>query len=192
MNRNQILSISWTPGQILKIFYMLFCIHHIEMTCKARFHYHLSKVKVIADCKRSHVKIWCMLHISWNAHLILLIFLIHVHLIYTSVIQLTGALQKNQCKTAGHSRKDQKLVFKTNYCLQGFFQQFWEKAPRQNWEKMIDLTSKLGEIKGIEDNKGNKIYPQNQVILDSIMSSIPLKHKCLSMHHSDMGHCFSY
>ena len=23
----------------------------------------------------------------------------------------------------------------------GFFQQFWEKAPGQNWEKMIDLTS---------------------------------------------------
>ena len=29
---------------------------------------------------------------------------------------------------------------------QGFFQQFWEKAPGQNWEKMIDLASKLGEI----------------------------------------------
>ena len=25
------------------------------------------------------------------------------------------------------------------------------------------------------------IYPQNQVILDCIMSSIPLKHKCLSI-----------
>ena len=23
--------------------------------------------------------------------------------------------------------------------LQGFFQQFWEKAPGQKWEKMIDL-----------------------------------------------------
>ena len=32
---------------------------------------------------------------------------------------------------------------------QGFFQQFWEKAPGQNWEKTIDLTSKLGEINGI-------------------------------------------
>ena len=28
---------------------------------------------------------------------------------------------------------------------QGFFQFFWEKAPGQSWEKMIDLTSKLGE-----------------------------------------------
>ena len=61
---------------------------------------------------------------------------------------------------------------------QGFFQKFWEKAPGQNWEKMIDLTSKLGEIKHIEHNKGSKIYPQNQ---DCIMSSIPLKHKCLSI-----------
>ena len=33
---------------------------------------------------------------------------------------------------------------------QGFFQEFWEKAPGQNWQKMIDLTSKLGEINDIE------------------------------------------
>ena len=46
---------------------------------------------------------------------------------------------------------------------------------------MIDLTSKLGEINDIEPNKGSKIYPQNQVILDSIMPSKPLQHKCLSM-----------
>ena len=56
---------------------------------------------------------------------------------------------------------------------------------------MIDLTSKLGEINDIEHNKGSKIYPQNQVILDCIMSSIPFKHKCLFKYHSDMGHCFS-
>ena len=41
----------------------------------------------------------------------------------------------------------------------GFFQQFWEKAPGQNWEKMVDLTSKLREINDIERNKGSKIYP---------------------------------
>ena len=52
---------------------------------------------------------------------------------------------------------------------QDFFQQFWEKAHSQIWEKMIDLTSKLGEIKDIEHNKGSKIY-----ILDCIMPSIPL------------------
>ena len=62
-----------------------------------------------------------------------------------------------------------------------FFQQFWEKAPGQNWEKVIDLTSKLGEINNIEHNKGSKIHPRNQVILDCIMPSIPLKHKCLSI-----------
>ena len=65
--------------------------------------------------------------------------------------------------------------------MQGFFQQFRELAPGQNWEKMIILTSKLGEMNDIEHNKGSKIYPQNQVILDCIMSSIPLKHKCLSI-----------
>ena len=64
---------------------------------------------------------------------------------------------------------------------QSFFQQFCEKAPGQNWEKMIDLTSKLGDTNNIEHNKGSKIYPQNQVILDCIMPSIPLKHKCLSI-----------
>ena len=48
--------------------------------------------------------------------------------------------------------------------------QFWEKAPGQNWEKMMDLTAKLGEINhnnDIEHNKGSKIYPQNQFILDA-------------------------
>ena len=67
------------------------------------------------------------------------------------------------------------------YLSQGFFQQFWEKAWGQNWEKMIDLTSKLGEINDIEHNKGSKIYTQNQVILDCTLPSIPLKHKCLSI-----------
>ena len=57
----------------------------------------------------------------------------------------------------------------------GLSQQIWEKAPSQNWEKMIDLTSKLGH------NKGSKIYPQNHVNLDCIMPSIPLKHNCLSI-----------
>ena len=44
-------------------------------------------------------------------------------------------------------------------------------APGQNWEKIIDLTSKLGEINNIEHNKGSKKYPENQVILDCIMSA---------------------
>ena len=46
---------------------------------------------------------------------------------------------------------------------------------------MIDLTSKLGEINDIEHYKGSKIYPQNQVILNCIMPSKPLKHKYLSI-----------
>ena len=58
---------------------------------------------------------------------------------------------------------------------QGLFQQFWE-GPLAKIGKKIDLTSKLGEINYIEHYKGSKIYPQNQVILDCIMPSIPLKH----------------
>ena len=46
---------------------------------------------------------------------------------------------------------------------------------------MINLTSKLEEINDIEHNKGSKIYSPNQVILECIMPSIPLKHKCLSI-----------
>ena len=64
---------------------------------------------------------------------------------------------------------------------QGFFQQFWERPLAKIGKKMIDLTAKFGEIKDIEHYKGSKIYPQNQVILDCIMTSIPLKHKCLSI-----------
>ena len=55
-----------------------------------------------------------------------------------------------------------------------------EKAFGQNWEKMIDLASKLGEINDIEHSKGSKIFPQNQAILDC-MQSIPLKQKCTSI-----------
>ena len=59
----------------------------------------------------------------------------------------------------------------------GLFPAILGKAPGQNWEKIIDLTSNLGEINNIEHNKDSKIYPQNQGILDCIMSSIPLMHK---------------
>ena len=50
---------------------------------------------------------------------------------------------------------------------------------------MNDLTSILGEINDIEHDKGSKIYPQNQVILDCTTSAQVFKY------HSDMGHCFS-
>ena len=63
----------------------------------------------------------------------------------------------------------------------GLFLAILEKGPWPKLEEMIDLTSKLGEINDIEHNKGSKIYPQNQVNLVCIMSSIPLKHKHLSI-----------
>ena len=66
------------------------------------------------------------------------------------------------------------------HCSPGLFPAILEKAPGQNWEKMIALTAKFGEINDIEHNKGSKIYPQNQVILDCKMPTIPLKLKCLS------------
>ena len=63
----------------------------------------------------------------------------------------------------------------------GLFPTILGKGPWPKLGKMMDLTAKLGEINDIEHNKGSKIYPQNQVILDYIMPTIPLKHKCLSI-----------
>ena len=51
------------------------------------------------------------------------------------------------------------------------------KRPLAKIGKNDQLHPKLGEINNIEHNKGSKMYPQNQVILDCVMSSIPLKHK---------------
>ena len=65
--------------------------------------------------------------------------------------------------------------------LSGLFPAILGKGPWPKLGKMIDLTSKLGEINDTEHNKDSKIYPQNQVILNCIMPSIPLKHMCLSI-----------
>ena len=71
----------------------------------------------------------------------------------------------------------------------GLFPATLGKGPLPKLGKNYRLNIKLGEINDIEHNKGSKIYPQNQVILDCIMATIPLKHKSLS--NSDMGHCIS-
>ena len=63
----------------------------------------------------------------------------------------------------------------------GLLREILRKGAWPKLGKMIDLTAKLGEINDIEHSKGSKIYPQNQVILDCIMPSIPLMHKCLSI-----------
>ena len=39
----------------------------------------------------------------------------------------------------------------------------------------------MGEINDLEHNNGSKTNLQNQVVLDCIMPTIPLKHKCLSI-----------
>ena len=59
------------------------------------------------------------------------------------------------------------------------------KMPLVKIGKKDRITARLGAIKDIEHNKGSKIYPQIQVILDCVMPTIPLKY------HSYMGHCFS-
>ena len=63
----------------------------------------------------------------------------------------------------------------------GLFPTVLGKGPWPKLGKMMDLTAKLGEINDIEHNKGSKICPQNQVILDCIMPNIPLKGKCSSI-----------
>ena len=51
-----------------------------------------------------------------------------------------------------------------------FSSNFGKRPLAEIGKKMIDLTSKLGEINDIEHIKGSKIYPQNQVILFSVMN----------------------
>ena len=51
--------------------------------------------------------------------------------------------------------------------MPGPFPAILGKCPWPKLGKMLDFTTKLGEINYIEHNKGSKIYPQNQVILDS-------------------------
>ena len=44
-----------------------------------------------------------------------------------------------------------------------FFSNFGKRPLAKIGKKIINLTSKLGELNDIEHNKGSKIYPQNQV-----------------------------
>ena len=62
----------------------------------------------------------------------------------------------------------------------GLFPAILGKGPWPKLGKNDRLNIKIGKINGLEHNKGSKIYPQTQVILDCIMPSIPLKHKCFS------------
>ena len=65
--------------------------------------------------------------------------------------------------------------------IPGFYPAILGKGPWPKLGKMINLTSKLGEVNDIEHNKGSKILPRNQVIIDCFMPSLPLKLKCLSI-----------
>ena len=47
--------------------------------------------------------------------------------------------------------------------VQGIFQQFWEKAPGQTWEKMIDLASKLEKGGYFRLRMGPKFRPKRKV-----------------------------
>ena len=68
----------------------------------------------------------------------------------------------------------QQLSVRFSYIsVRAFSSNFWKRPLAKIGEKKIDLTSKLGEINGVEHYKGSKIYTQNQVILDCIMPSIP-------------------
>ena len=51
--------------------------------------------------------------------------------------------------------------------MQGFLSTILGKGPCPKLGKMIEFTAKSGEMNDIEHNRGrNKIYPQNQVILN--------------------------
>ena len=81
-----------------------------------------------------------------------------------------------------HSQSKQITSIDPSKCENaGLFPAILGKGPWPKLGKMINFTSKLGEMNNIEYNKGSKIYPGKQVILDCIMPSIPVKHKCLSI-----------
>ena len=67
----------------------------------------------------------------------------------------------------------------------GLFPAILGQGPWPKLGKNDELNIKIGRNYDMEHNKGSKIYPQNQVIIDCIMASIQIKHKCL------MGHFFS-
>ena len=73
------------------------------------------------------------------------------------------------------------LEKKTCSKIRAFSSNFGKRPLAKIGKKMSSLTAKLGEINAIEHNQGNKIYPQNQAILDCMMPTIPLKHKYLSI-----------
>ena len=77
------------------------------------------------------------------------------------------------------------IVSQTGDTLQGFFQQFLEKAHSKKWEKMIDLTSKWGEINDKENNKGSKNILKIKLFLIILCTAYHFKY------HSNMGYCFS-
>ena len=64
----------------------------------------------------------------------------------------------------------------------GLFPAILGKSPWPKFGKNYPLNIKLGEINNKEHNKGSKIFPQNQVILDCFMLRIAfIKHKCFSI-----------
>ena len=65
--------------------------------------------------------------------------------------------------------------------MTGLFPAIFGKGPLPKLGKIIDLTSKLGEINDTEHNKGSKIYPQISTYFRLYYAKHTLKHKCLSI-----------
>ena len=142
--------------------------HHLEFLSLKGDCTGLSKCHILEiSCRGSNVLKHCRCPMNY---LIYLTFITHYLLAKTnkSILYLGSVLYLEFQRSPFYS-----LNFKP---FQGFIHKFREKAPGQNREKMINLTSKFGEINDLEHNKGSKIYCQNHVILDCIISNIALKH----------------
>ena len=75
--------------------------------------------------------------------------------------------------------------------MRRYFSGLFLAGPWPKLGKNDRLNIKMGEINYIEHNKGSKIYPQNQVILDCILLYQAYHLSTNVENHSDMGHCFS-
>ena len=119
-----------------------------------------------------------------------------IHMIITRFVPLTLAGLKQAVRKLGIIRIHQEYPLRIEKSrplhlnlagdsflssLSGLFPAILGKGPLQKLGKNDRLNIKLVKINDTEHNKDSKIYPQNQVILDCIMSSIPLKHKCFSI-----------
>ena len=97
---------------------------------------------------------------------------------YNTIFNLTQTFSKSPIR---------EVWLNSIFSEAGLFPTILGNGPWPKLGKNDRLNSNIGGINNIEHNKGSKIYPQNQVILDCIMPIIPLSKAQVFKYHSDIG-----